>query len=191
MMRFDALPDDGSLRQPDQRSCAPSALVVARILLDDEYAGLVLPGSSSRFRDEVLALHRRVTRPVDTSGRLQVPWPRALGTPPWAVARQLSALGSADRPPVRYRTRLALGRAAAYGRVVAGLASGRPVVLYVGSRWLPRHVVLAVAARADGLAVYDPAPGRCVTVSREAFVEARLGLSGWDRPWFVVLPTEG
>src|SRR4029453_17690952 len=75
------------LAQPDQRSCGATALVVARMLLDRDYAdllavgrppvpGLAVPGSlASRFRDEVLALHRRVTGPVDPTGRLQLPWP--------------------------------------------------------------------------------------------------------------------
>ncbi len=60
--------------------------------------------------------------------------------------------------------------------------------LYVGSRWLPRHVVLVTATTGDGLRVYDPAQGKVVTVSRGAFVDAKLGLSGWDRPWFTILP---
>lgn len=182
-MTPDALPSDGSLRQPDQRSCGPSSLVVARLLLDERYAGSVLPGGSSRFRDEVLGLHRRVTRPV-LAGRLQLPWPRALGTPPWAVARELSTIP----PPAASRARLVLRRGPAYERVESALRGGRPVPVYVGSRWLPRHVVLAVGARDEGLDVYDPAAGRLVAVSRGAFTTSRLRLSGWDRAWFVVLP---
>ena len=37
-------------------------------------------------------LHRRLTSLSDTAGGWQVPWPRALGTPPWAVARELGLL---------------------------------------------------------------------------------------------------
>ena len=175
----------GSLRQPDQRSCGASALVVARMVLDPAYADGV---DAQRFRREVLDLHRRVTRPVDAAGRLQLPWPRALGTPPWAVARQLSSTGAVDLPPLRYRWRLVLDRATAYDRVLAAVRAGRPVALYVGNRWLPRHVVLAIGAREDALEVYDPASGRRESVPRDAFVAARLGLSGWGRPWFVVAP---
>ena len=76
----------GGLRQPDQRSCGAACLVVARMLLDPAYADL----AARAFRPEVLGMHGRVTGPVDARGALQVPWPRALGTPPWAVARQLS-----------------------------------------------------------------------------------------------------
>jgi hypothetical protein len=40
----------------------------------------------------------------------------------------------------------------------------------------------------DALPVYDPASGRDVRVSRDSWRQARLGLSSWDRPWFLVLP---
>jgi hypothetical protein len=179
----DRLPADGSLHQPDQRSCGPSALVVARLLLDERYADSVLPGGAVLFRSEVLDLHQRVTRPV-LAGRLQLPWPRALGTPPWAVARDLSLLP----PPTRSRARLVLRRRSAYDRVGAALRRGRPVPLYVGSRWLPRHVVLVVGTLGDGLQLYDPAAGRVVEETRAAFETRRLRLSGWDRPWIAVLP---
>ncbi len=166
------------LRQPDQRSCGPSCLVAARMLLDPAYAAGV---SADTFADEVLQLHRRVTRPIDTRGALQLPWPRALGTPPWAVAHQLSAIDD-ERT---YAARLALRRARAFDRLAAAEA---PSVLYVGSRWLPRHVVLVVGVGDDWLRIYEPSSGRLVRVTREAFVGASLGLAGWPKPWFTVTP---
>ena len=147
------------LRQPDQRSCGPSCLVVARMLLDPAYAAGV---SADNFDDEVLALHRTVTRPIDARGALQLPWPRALGTPPWAVARQLSAL-DAERT---YSARLTLRRGRAFDRLATAAA---PSVLYVGSRLLPRHVVLVVSAGDDWLRIYEPSRGSVVRVAREAF----------------------
>ncbi len=164
----------GGLRQPDQRSCGAACLVVARMLLDPAYADLAAPA----FRPEVLGMHGRVTGPVDARGALQVPWPRALGTPPWAVARQLSSTTAK-----RYSARLVVGREAAYDRVVD---SHLPAGLYVGSRWLPRHVVLVVAATAERLTCYEPSRGAAVTVDRDAFVGGRLRATGWDRPWAVV-----
>jgi hypothetical protein len=198
------------LVQPDRRSCGASVLVVARMVLDRGYAELVasgrhpvtgfeLPGSrADRFRGEALAMHRRVTGLVDVHGRLQLPWPRALGTPPWAVARQLSATG---RPAPRHAVvTLRAGRGAVFDRIVAATAAGRPVPVYVGNRWAPRHVALFLGGdpgggpggspgRVDRLRCYDPASGRVVDVEREAFVRGRLGLSGWDRPWCAVLPS--
>jgi hypothetical protein len=148
------------------------------MLLDPTYAATVTP---DRFRDEVLALHKRVTRPIEARGALQVPWPRALGTPPWAAARQLSATD----PHHTYAARLALRRSRAFDRLARAAA---PSVLYVGSRWLPRHVVLVVEVSESSLRVYDPSRGRLVDVTRDAFVEARLDLAGWDQPWFTVTP---
>jgi hypothetical protein len=192
------------LRQPDQRSCGATVLVVARMLLDHGYAellgsgrhpgtGFALPGSlATRFRHEVLAMHQRVTGPVDADGHLQVPWPRALGTPPWAVAHQMSSTGGA-LPRVAHGVHATwLDRGAVFDRIVAATATGRPVPVYVGNRWAPRHVVLFLGlgpgGDADALRCYEPAGGRLVDVDRGSFVAARLGLAGWDRPWFTVLP---
>lgn len=166
------------LRQPDQRSCGASCLIAARMLVDPAYAATITP---DRFRDEVLGLHRRVTRPIDARGALQLPWPRALGTPPWAVARQLSA----DDPRRTYAARLVLGRGQAWARLAS---AAPPSVIYVGSRWLPRHVVLVVGVTDGVLRCYEPSHGRLVDVNHSAFVEGRLALAGWDRPWLVVAP---
>lgn len=166
------------LKQPDQRSCGAATLVAARMLLEPGYAATV---TADNFDDEVLATHRRVTRPIDARGALQLPWPRALGTPPWAVAHQLSA----DDPEHSYAARLVLRRARAYDRLVSAPA---PSALYVGSRWLPRHVVLVVEALPASLRIYEPSRGRLVRVSREDFLRSGLDLAGWRKPWFTVTP---
>ena len=166
------------LVQPDQRSCGAAVLVAAQILRSSSYAALA--GSRDGFRAEVLAMHGRVTSAVDVSGRLQLPWPQALGTPPWAIARQLAGTTGVD-----HDVRVVLDRADAFDRAAA---ADRPAPVYVGSRWLPRHVVLVTGTTGDALRVYDPAQGKVVTVTRESFVDDRLALSGWNRPWFTVLP---
>jgi hypothetical protein len=179
-MSHGALDFGPSLRQPDQRSCGPSCLVVARMVLDPAYAGDAGP----RFAEEVLATHRRVTGSRPAAGALQLPWPRALGTPPWAVAHEMGRISG-----VGYSWRLARwGRGTAYERVLAELSTGLPVPLYVGSTWLPRHVVLALEADAGTVEVYDPARGRLVTVTQEAFTEPALGIGSWNVPWFTVTP---
>lgn len=163
------------LRQPDRRSCGASVLVAARMLSDPSYAAWMTP---ERFADEALGTHRRVT----SRAAAGVPWPRALGTPPWAVAR---ALGP------RHVTRLAvLDPGRHFDRVGVEVGEGRPAALYVGNRWCPRHVVLAVphdgAPEKDVLRVYEPASGRVLPVDRSAAAQGRMGLAGWDRLWFVV-----
>lgn len=170
------------LRQPDQRSCAATVLVVAQLLGDPSYGRFV--GTPDAFRAEVLAMHRRVTSPADVRGRLQVPWPQALGTPPWAVAHQLEGTTGVAHD-VRW---VREDREAAYDEVVAATAGRHPVPLYLGSRWLPRHVVLALGEVEHALRVYEPSRGRLVDVPRPAFLAGMLDLAGWDTPWFSVLP---
>ena len=172
-------------RQPDQRSCGASVLVVERALRDEAYARLLVDDpATERFRAEALGMHRRTTGLVSLSGRLQAPWPRALGTPPWAIAGQLSA--SRGGPQV---VRWGLHRVALLDAIVTSVGSGVTVPLYVGSRWLPRHVVLVVAADDERLSCYEPSSGRLLSVTRHAFFDGSLGLAGWTRPWCAVLPT--
>jgi hypothetical protein len=172
-------------RQPDQRSCGASVLVVERALRDEGYAHLLLAGDvAARFSAEALGMHRRTTGLVSLAGRLQVPWPRALGTPPWAVAGQLSP----SRGPQRVRwAAFPRGRRTLLGAVVAQVERGLTVPLFVGSRWLPRHVVLVVGADAGRLSVYEPHRGRLQSVPSEAFLTGALDLAGWPKPWCAVL----
>lgn len=160
------------LRQPDRRSCGASVVVAARMLAESSYADSMTP---ERFAAEVLVAHRRITARAVAG----VPWPRALGTPPWAVAR---ALGP------RHVTRLAWpGAGACFDRVAASVRAGHLAAFYVGNRWCPRHVVLTVAApEVDSLLVYEPSSGRVLPVGRRSVVEHRMRLAGWDRLWFVV-----
>ncbi len=166
------------LRQPDARSCGAASVVMARLVRDD-----VSP-TQQEFRREVLERHRRLTTPRD-AGRWQVPWPRALGTPPWAVQRELEAVtGHAHELHVARWS-----RATAYDRLAS--AGG---ALYVGSRALPRHVLLVLPPVAGagggggGLRCYQPSRGTVVVLGREEFVGARLRAAGWPCPWVTVTP---
>ncbi|GAA2128502.1 hypothetical protein [Nocardioides bigeumensis] len=169
-------------RQPDQRSCGASVLVVERALRDEDYARW-LTEDASRFGSEALGTHGRTTRAVTAAGRLQLPWPRALGTPPWAVAGELTA--STGR---RWGFRTILRREPAWEALVAAVEAGSPSPLYVGSRWIPRHVVLTVGASDTAIQCYEPGSGRVLSVTREAFLDATFRLAGWTKPWFVVVP---
>jgi hypothetical protein len=138
------------LRQPDQLSCGPSSLVAARMLLDDTYR-------PSDFAAEVLALHRVVTSAA-ASG---LPWPRALGTPPWAVERQLERWTGDDWHV----------QVARFGAARVPVGTSGPVPTYIGSRTLPRHVVLDLG---NGV-FYDPARGSVGPLR-----------SSWTRLWFMI-----
>jgi hypothetical protein len=185
-------------RQPDRFSCGAAVLVVARMVNDPAYAALVLTGRhprtgaalagtgvEERFAAEVLAMHRRTTGPVDVSGSLQLPWPQGLGTPPWAVARQMS--GASGVRGARYDARVVnpFDRRAGLRAIRAAAAAGHAVPLYIGTRWTPRHVVLVLD---ESLDTYDPSRGRRVRIDADDFAGGDLDIAGWSRPWFSVLP---
>jgi hypothetical protein len=61
--------------------------------------------------------------------------------------------------------------------------------IFIGSTWLPRHVVLVVdATTSGGLHVYDPARGVLTELDRLAFTGGRIEIAGWNVAWFVVTP---
>ncbi len=154
-------------------------LVMARMLGEPDYARWLRGADdpATRFADEALRTHRRTNRMVDAGHRLQLPWPRALGTQPWALAHELRG---------RHRVVLVRNRAGSWRQIVQ---ADQLVPLYVGSRLLPRHVVLVTGRDAeDRVRVYEPGSGDTVRVDRQDFLAGRLRLAGWDRPWFVVLP---
>ncbi|HWJ80660.1 MAG TPA: hypothetical protein VNS55_00380 [Nocardioides sp.] len=168
--------DPAALRQPDRVSCGPTTVVAARMLLDPAWRPADVPA-------EVLAAHRALTGLTGPTGRTQLPWPTALGTPPWAIAGVLSDLTGA-----RVRSSLARWRApAAYDDLLQRVAQ-RPVAVYIGSTWLPRHVVLAFDAAPDGssVRVLDPARGRLVDVAADRWRTQQVDVAGWSALWFVV-----
>ncbi len=173
-----------SFKQPDQRSCGATCLVVARALLDEGYAARV--EEPKRFREEVLAMHRRTTSLADVRGHLQLPWPRAIGTPPWALARQLEWTAKCEYDVVPVRPRVGWSaRNEAFDRL---LAADVPAAIYVGDRWLPRHVVLVIGHKGEALDLYDPGRGVLAARDRAHFVDGELSLSGWQIPWMAVVP---
>lgn len=178
-------------RQPDGVSCAVACTVLARALADEEYADRLLAASGGDrvgervFAAEVQAIQGVRSGPRDAAGRLRLPWPRALGTPPWELAGLLrSATG------VRYLARpTSLGRVRLADGVEAAVAAGHPVPWYVGNRWAPRHVVLVLGVTGPLWTVYEPSAGRVLSVSRAAFTLGPRRVAGWDWSWFVLLPT--
>lgn len=162
-------------------------LVAAQMINDPGYRAHVV--ANGVFGAETLAMHRRVTRSTGHLGRRQIPWPRLLGTPPWAVARQMS--GPSGMAGTRYSSRLVppwrrtTALAALLAQITAAAASGHVVPLFIGSRWLPRHVVLVLD---DQMTTYDPASGWCGRILDDEFIGARLSNSRWSRPWVAVLP---
>lgn len=171
------------LHQPDRRSCGAAALVMARRLADPHYADLVTDQPS--FAHEVTTLHRRLCSLADATGGWQVPWLRAVGTAPWAVARDLRLVTG-----TRYATHVV--RLGGAWDLLAHATPAHPMAVYVGDRLLPRHVVLVtgVATKIDDAhaTTYEPSSGLLVDVPREHWEQGRVRLAGWTKPWLVVAP---
>lgn len=189
--------------QQSQFTCGSASLIVARMFVDPVFARWVLHGASSGRHlpggdtqvERAAALEQivlaRTNALIGPGGRLQLPWPRRLGTPPWGARHELEA--RAAESGVGYE--IAWCRRGGeerlrrrYAQLRERVADGRPALLYIGNGWLPRHVTLVVpAADGDGLDVYDPATGQVQALVDGSFVARRLRLAGWDVPWCVVL----
>lgn len=165
--------EPAQLRQPDRRSCGAAAFLAALALVE-----------GWRPHDapaQILGAHKALTSARSARERFQTPWPRALGTPPWALANALGTLSERRVATVNVRPRPAIGF-----DVLAEQVALRPTAVYVGSRWLPRHVVLAIRRLGDAIEVFDPARGELVMVDRERWESHRVQVAGWTHFWFVV-----
>lgn len=165
--------DPRALQQPDRVSCGAVSVIVARALVEGDRP----EDPAAAAREE----HRRLTSSRSARDRMQMPWPRRFGTPPWAVANALTSITGERVATVNARPRAAVGF-----DILVEQVRTRPVAVYVGNRWLPRHVVLAFAARGEEVRLFDPARGAVVDVPEERWVTHRVGVAGWSHLWFVV-----
>ncbi|MDQ2755731.1 MAG: hypothetical protein M3Y71_04085 [Actinomycetota bacterium] len=197
-------------RAPAQHSattCGAASLTVARLLADPGFAGWMQTGVSAgsagraflpnlatpdeRFAAAEELTIRRTNHLVGPGRRLQLPWPRGLGTPPWGARHELEH--GAATPGTRYVVRWCRpggvsARRRLLERVGRAVTPGRPAALYVGSSLLPRHVTLVVAGADGGPVLYDPSAGVVLALDPDALSAARLGVAGWPVPWCAVLP---
>lgn len=196
--------DTGPVQQSPV-TCGSACLTVARMLVDPGFASWVRTGrphppgapggvdADERFAAYERIVMRRTNSLVAGGRRLNAPWPRALGTPPWGAKAELEF--GAARLGTRYtvdvwRHESAAGLREDFDALVGVVADGEPALLYIGSAVAPRHVVLVLPGDGDGiLDVYDPGTGRVGHLRRDTVVERRMRLSGWDVPWMAVRPT--
>lgn len=155
-------------------------------------AGVTGADQAARFAAYERIVHRRTNSLLGAGGRLGLPWPQALGTPPWGVKRELE-FGAARRG-TRYDVEVLRGESSAalgarFDRLLRLVCDGEPAILYVGNARLPRHITLILPDRGDGnLEVYEPAAGIVRELTRAEFTARRLALGGWQLPWFAVQP---
>lgn len=195
-------------RVPVQQStttCGSASLTVARMLVDPSFARWIRLGVDKDARDDDVpdaqtveqrfAAHeqvvaRRTNALVGAGGRIQFPWPRALGTPPWGAIGELeygAAVPWADYDIEWFRFVRRSTLEESYASLQRRVRDGRPALLYIGNAWLPRHVVLVMPATGgQELDVYEPSIGRVVDLPKDGFVERQLRMAGWDVPWGAV-----
>ena len=141
-----------TLTQTDGTTCGPTCLLAARLLLAPaerwaftgeltwEEAASSEPGREGKHLMSLLSRQQlRIQRAMNARGLGALPWPRALGSTPWSVARQMTGivstctLGGGRR---RYTVRWVGDHGPAWGREVVSirkaLAGGLPVVLVTG-----------------------------------------------------------
>lgn len=217
-------------RQVDETSCGAAVLAMlaahrdpraALWLVTGEHVGAAAPalygaaldgtapapGPRGRLAALQAALHVRSTRRAVLGA---LPWPTALGTPPWGAARVASELcaplGVARRPGSpghAYRsvmlddTRPDEVRAV-LSRIRRALAHGIPVPLYTGgdasqglAAAVPRHVILVTGADAGRLRVYEPSTGRQHVLAEDAVPAGgtpRAAYGGWSHVCWALLP---
>jgi hypothetical protein len=206
-------------RQQDGTTCGSAALTLLAALGDPalehwlttgSLAGATLPpelvaapsSALGRLADAPAAarfgaVHRVLKRRTSAGALLGLPWPGALGTPPWGAARE------ARYPGVRWTHRPLddtdrRGAADELDRVVAWVSAGVPVLLYSGgdggqglAAALPRHVVLAVGADDGALEVFEPGRGAVVRARVPDLLAGdrpQPALGGWRHLAWVVLP---
>ena len=159
---------------------------------------------AERFAEHELQVMDRTNGIRAAGGKLNVPWPRALGTPPWGADKELEY--GAARPGAAYEMRLVrLGShdalRDAYRDLVRLVSEGLPALLYIGNAWAPRHVTLVLPAGGDAdshsdgggddhgeLDVYDPATGSVTGLDPDRFASRALNIAGWNVPWITVRP---
>ncbi|WP_167147954.1 hypothetical protein [Actinomyces sp. ZJ308] len=141
-----------TLTQTDATTCGATCLLAARLLLapgdrraltDEltwEEAVSSEPSREGRRLARLLSRHQlRIQRVMNRSGLGPVPWPKALGSTPWAVARQMTEIVSTCAPGRErrvYAVRWVSDHGPAWEWEVASirevLAGGLPVILVTG-----------------------------------------------------------
>jgi hypothetical protein len=156
------------------------------------------PGTLRSVKSRWEALQRAVHHAATRQGLGILPWPSALGTPPWGASKVTRIAGlklrgvmvdDSDSREVR----------ALIAHASASLRDGIPVLLYSSghSRMgletvVPRHVVLLTSRTDRGFRVYEPGSGAIHELRDDQIGsgEERLAALGhWARVSWLVLPS--
>ena len=152
-------------------------------------------GQSERFAEHERTVMSRTNGLHAADGSLNLPWPHAVGTPPWGAEKELEH-GAASQGAAYAMRVLGFGSGTAlheaHNELVGQVREGLPALLYIGNRWMPRHVTLVLPGdrtAGDGLLdVYDPATGAVTSLDPDRFATRKLAIAGWNVPWITVHP---
>ena len=142
-----------TLTQTDGTTCGPTCLLAARLLLTPgerqtvpgklarRAAASSVPGREGKQLASLLSRHQlRIQRAMNSRGLGLLPWPKALGSTPWSVARQIEIViacaQSAEKRRRHYAVKWVIDHGSAWRLEVASireaLAGGLPVILVTG-----------------------------------------------------------
>ncbi|QRO87975.1 hypothetical protein [Kytococcus sedentarius] len=177
-------------QQASAVTCGAASLVVAQRLLER----MPLPAADDPvevedFQGAEFARFGRTNNPWE-AGVLRVPWPMALGTPPWGALAELRGIVRQERGgQPRYRMDLVRwGRVGSLGESLQSVGTHEPALLYVGTRVVPRHVCVLAEDAGGRLALYDPAHGSVVEADVDALAAGEQRVAGWSQPWVAIAP---
>lgn len=159
----------------------------------EQLARLVDAPAQERFARLQQVLKRR----SNARGLLGLPWPAALGTPPWGAARVARFAGLHFTDEMLDDTDEA-HLSEVLAEVAGAVDRGVPAPLYSGgdtsrgwSTAVPRHLVLVIGRVADGLTIWEPGAGRIEDVPTAALLAGGVplpALGHWHHLTWAVLP---
>ena len=140
-----------TLTQTDATTCGPTCLLAARLLLEpgeraamtsdlaQEMTAAPLGREGKQLVSVLSRQQLRLQQAMNVRGLGILPWPKALGSTPWSVARQMTEIASTCTPGGgrrRYTVTWVSDHGPAWGSEVASireaLAGGLPVILVTG-----------------------------------------------------------
>ncbi|MFC6160193.1 hypothetical protein [Kribbella jiaozuonensis] len=192
---LDLLDPDGSgwvdyrsapVQQPDDTSCGPMTILMARAMADPLYALYLTTGDSTvradaaagQFQARLTAEEHRIHAETNRF------WPQRLGSTPLGMSNELNRY--ADALGTHYRPRLANRSALADAADAAG--NGHPVPVLIGD-WIPHHYILLIGRVGADLLYYEPGYATVGSLNEQNFLHGKLDVIGFHRIYAVVTPS--